>query len=205
MRAFNAVLRRSGIHSGSGPAVYRREWTPSESVRESVVPDERDRRVTTLKALTGHTPLIYRSLASEDRQRPRRVPIVHLYLDVSGSMTGYLPYLTAVCRDPFRKGMLKVFAFSTVVSEVKGSDLTRASIANTHGTNINAVLSHAGSIPARKRPRVILIVTDGYVGSARSHLLAGIDGTRTVAALTHPAYEADLKPWISELTRLPKP
>ncbi len=120
-------------------------------------------------------------------------------------MSGYLPYLTAACREPFRRGELKVFAFSTVVSEIKGSNLTRATFANTQGTDINAVLVHAASIPAKKRPKVILIVTDGYVGPARSHLLSSLAKIRTVAALTYPAYAADLKPWISELNQLPKP
>ena len=204
-KAFKGLLRRCGIHSGRGPAVYRRELTITEFVRESVVPDERDRRVTALKAITGRTPLIYRSLDCQIRPRPKRVPVVHLYLDVSGSMSGYLPYLTAACREPFRRGELKVFAFSTVVSEVKGSNLTRATFANTQGTDINAVLVHAASIPAKKRPKVILIVTDGYVGPARSHLLSSLAKIRTVAALTYPAYDADLKPWISELNQLPKP
>ena len=204
-KAFKGLLRRCGIHSGRGPAVYRRELTVTEFVRESVVPDERDRRVTALKAITGRTPLIYRSLDCQIRPRPKRVPVVHLYLDVSGSMSGYLPYLTAACREPFRRGELKVFAFSTVVSEVKGSNLTRATFANTQGTDINAVLVHAASLHAKKRPKVILIVTDGYVGPARSHLLSSLAKIRTVAALTYPAYDADLKPWISELNQLPKP
>jgi hypothetical protein len=120
-------------------------------------------------------------------------------------MSQYLPYLTAACREPFRRGELKVFAFSTVVSEVKGSDLTKATFANTHGTDINAVLSHASAIHAKKRPKVILIVTDGYVGKAQSRLLSSISKIRSVAALTDPAYDADLKPWISELNHLPKP
>jgi hypothetical protein len=204
-KAFKGLLRRCGIHSGRGPAVYRRELTVTEFVRESVVPDERDRRVTALKAITGRTPLIYRSLDCQIRPRPKRVPVVHLYLDVSGSMSGCLPYLTAACREPFRRGELKVFAFSTVVSEVKGSDLTRATFANTQGTDINALLVHAASTPAKKRPKVILIVTDGYVGPARSHLLSSLAKIRTVVALTGPAYDADLKPWISELNQLPKP
>lgn len=204
IKTFKELLRRCGTQSGRGPALYRRELTATEFVRESVLPDERDRRVTALKSITGRTPLIYRSLDFAIRPRPRRVPVVHLYLDVSGSMSQCLPFLTAACRTPFQKGELKVFAFSTVVSEVKGSDLTKATFGNTQGTDINAVLEHAVSIPAKKRPKVILIVTDGYVGPARSDLLSGLAKTRTVAALTDPPYAADLNPWISELITLPK-
>jgi hypothetical protein len=204
-KAFTRLLRRCGIRSGRGPAVYRRELTATEVVHESVLPNGRDRRVTALTLLTGRRPLLYRFLDSVVRPRPRRVPLVHLYLDVSGSMAGCLPYLTAACREPFRKGELKVFAFSTVVSEVHGSDLTQAPMANTLGTDINAVLAHAVSIPAKKRPKAVLIVTDGYVGPARENLRSGIAKIRVVAALTHPGHEADLKPWVSELHHLPKP
>lgn len=205
IKAFKEVLRRCGVYSGRGPAVYRRELMLSEYVRESVVPDERDRRINTLRTITGRAPLIYRTADSQIRPRSKRVPVVHLYLDVSGSMSELLPYLTVACLEPFHRGELKLFAFSTVVSEVKGSDLTRATFANTQGTDINAVLIHAAAIPVKSRPKVILIVTDGYVGSARSDLLSEIAKVRTVAALTHPPYEGDLKPWISERTQLPKP
>jgi hypothetical protein len=92
---------------------------------------------------------------------------VHLYLDVSGSMTACLPYLSAACREPFMRGELKIFAFSTVVSELKGHDLTKAPVRNTGGTDINTVLEHATSIPAKRRPKVILIATDGHVGPGR--------------------------------------
>lgn len=205
IKAFKGLLHRCGIYAGRGPAVYRRELTLAEFVRESVVPDERDRRVNALRTITGSAPLIYRTADHQVRPRSKRVPVVHLYLDVSGSMTGYLPFLTAACREPYRRGELKLFAFSTVVSEVKGSDLANATFANTQGTDINAVLEHAASIPVKVRPKVILIVTDGYVGSAKHNLLSDIAKIRTVGALTHPAYEADLKPWISELHQLPKP
>ena len=79
-------------------------------------------------------------------------------------MTACLPYLSAACGEPFKRGELKIFAFSTVVSELKGHDLSKAPVRNTWGTDINAVLEHATSIPARSRPKVILIATDGYVG-----------------------------------------
>ena len=107
-----------------------------------MLPDARDRRVSALRSCLGQAPLFYRSELSERRPRPLQVPIVHLYLDVSGSMTRCLPYLSAACRGPFRRGELKIFAFSTVVSELKGHDLTKAPVRNTWGTDINPVLEH---------------------------------------------------------------
>ena len=142
---------------------------------------------TVLRSCLLQAPLFYRSELSERRPRPLPVPIVHLYLDVSGSMTECLPYLSAACREPFRRGELKIFAFSTVVSELKGHDLTKAPVRNTGGTDINPMFEHATSIPAKRRPKVILIATDGYVGPGRSNLIARLGRTRAVAALTHPA------------------
>ena len=133
------------------------------------------------------------------------MPVVHLYLDVSGSMTSCLPYVSAACREPFKRGELKIFAFSTVVSELKGHDLSKAPMRNTFGTDINAVLEHATSIPAKLRPKVILIATDGYVGRARSNLIARLGSTRAVAALTHPGHARHLQPWVREIIQLPKP
>ena len=172
---------------------------------ETVLPNARDRRVPALRSVLGHAPLFYRSESSERKPRPVRVPIVHLYLDVSGSMTECLPYLSAACREPFKRGELKIFAFSTVVSQLKGHDLTKASVRNTLGTDINAVLEHITCIPAKRRPKVILIATDGYVGPGRSDLIARLGRTRAVAALTHSGHAGDLRPWTHEMIQLPKP
>ena len=120
-------------------------------------------------------------------------------------MTACLPYLSAACREPFGRGELKIFAFSTVVSELKGHDLSKAPMRNTWGTDINTVLEHATSIPAKRRPKVILIATDGYVGRGRSDLIARLGRTRALAALTHPGHANDLRPWAHEIIQLPKP
>ena len=204
-KAFESVLRKCGAHAGRGPAVYRQQVTSSLRSVETVLPNARDRRVPALRTFLGHAPLFYRSELSERKPRPLRVPIVHLYLDVSGSMTACLPYLSAACREPFMRGELKIFAFSTVVSELKGHDFSKAPARNTWGTDINAVLEHFTAIPARGRPKVILIATDGYVGRARSDLIARLGSTRAVAALTHPGHAADLQAWTHEIIKLPKP
>ena len=204
-RAFAQVLRRCGVLCGRGPAIYRRGLIACEQMVETVIPDARDRRVTTLRSIFGHNPLVYRSSLTQARPKPLRVPVVHLYLDVSGSMDHCLPFLTAVCREPFRRGELGIFAFSTVVSAVQGSDLSKVAIRNTGGTDINTVLEHVVGLPPKKRPRVVLVATDGYVGPARSDLRDKLGRIRVVAALTHPGHDADLKPWVNEIIQLPSP
>jgi hypothetical protein len=202
-KAFERALRRCGVHAGRGPAVYRRQVTSSQLIVETVLPNARDRRIPALRSFLGRAPLFYRSESSERRLRPLRVPVVHLYLDVSGSMTECLPYLSAACREPFMRGELKIFAFSTVVSQIKGHDLTKAPMQNTWGTDINSVLEHITGIRARRRPKVILIATDGYVGQGRSELIARLGRTRVVAALTHPGHTRDLQSWAHEMIQLP--
>jgi len=202
-RAFAAVLRRCGLSPAHGATVFRTARTPREQWRETVLPDARDRRTPALRDVFGHAPLLYRAPFAETKPRRVPAPVVHLYLDVSGSMEAALPYLTAVCREPFRRGLLKVFAFSTVVSELKGRNLAAATFANTSGTDINAVLHHLRDLPPRVRPRVALIATDGYVGPAHWRLREALGGTRIVAALTAPHYEADLGRWVQEIIKLP--
>ena len=107
--------------------------------------------------------------------------------------------------EEFRCRQQSIFAFSTVVSELKGHDLTKAPVRNTGGTDINPVLEHATSIPAKRRPKVILIATDGYVGRGRSDLIARLSRTRVVVALTDSGHAADLQPWAHEMIQLPKP
>jgi hypothetical protein len=91
------------------------------------------------------------------------------------------------------------------VSELKGHDLSKAPTQNTWGTDINAVLEHVTAISASRRPKVILIVTDGYVGRGRADLIAKLERTRAVAALTHSGHTGDLQPWTHEMIQLPKP
>jgi hypothetical protein len=55
------------------------------------------------------------------------------------------------------------------------------------------VLEHMTGIPSRRRPKGVLIVTDGYVGLGRSDLLAKLDGTRVIVALTDSGHAADLQ------------
>jgi hypothetical protein len=205
-RAFARLLTRCGLRAGR-PAHRRRLLRPDlrESSRVTVLPDVRDRRSAALRVLTGHEPLVRLVPAVEPRPRRQPVPLAHVYLDVSGSMRAALPHLAAVCREPFRRGELQLFAFSTVVSELTGRDLVRAAFANTAGTDINCVLRHLAELPLRRRPRVVLVATDGYVGPARADLLAQLKAVRFVAALTGEIHRGDLAAFAHELADLPAP
>ncbi|MDP6541127.1 MAG: hypothetical protein QF410_16440, partial [Planctomycetota bacterium] len=91
-----------------------------------------------------------------------RVPATaHVYLDVSGSMFGVLPYLTGLLAPYVQSGQVHLFQFSTEVAPVRLSDLRAGTVESTGGTCIECVLEHALDEP---RLRSALVLTDGYVG-----------------------------------------
>ena len=184
-KAFERVLRKCGIHAGRGPAVYRRQMTSCPRTVESVLPDARDRRVPALRSVLGQAPLFYRSELSERRPRPLRVPVVHLYLDVSGSMTECLPYLSAACREPFKRGELKVFAFSTVVSELKGHDLSKAPMQNTWGTEPE----HRHRLRLRRRADQLSACCSLGLGELGRRLFVRLRGDADLSATFGPDFK----------------
>ena len=80
-----------------------------------------------------------------------------------------------------------------------------AAFAGTNGTDINCVLSHLADLPPRRRPRVVLLATDGYVGPARADLLERLSRVRFVAACAGEVHRGDLTPFVHELAGLPPP
>jgi hypothetical protein len=204
LKAMKSILRMCGTYAGASSAVYRRQAIDSWRLIETVLPNARDRRTPALRALLGQTPILCHNEFLERKARPMRAPIVHLYLDVSGSMTNFLPALSAGCRECFARGELRIFAFSNVVSQLRGYDLAKTSFQNTYGTDVNAVLEHITDIPERLRPKVILIATDGYVGPAKRSLVEKLGRTRVVVALTPQGDSQDLQSWVHEIIQLPE-
>ena len=83
---------------------------------------------------------------------------VQVYLDVSGSMHGELPDLLAVLASFHGYIQRPLYAFST---EVVPAKIVRGELVakTSGGTSIECVLRHV----EKTRPRVALVVTDGYV------------------------------------------
>jgi hypothetical protein len=157
-RAFAAVLRRA---LGPVPGQYerrRRDWVRSPGGM-GPIPSSADRLSPARRALglpdTLHPQIIDRAVRS-------RVPATaHVYLDVSGSMFGVLPYLTGLLAPYVQSGQVHLFQFSTEVAPVRLSDLRAGTVESTGGTCIECVLEHALDEP---RLRSALVLTDGYVG-----------------------------------------
>jgi hypothetical protein len=164
IKALKRLLDRAGIlrpEPGS-PYVWKRMRYSIETV--TALPNWRDRNVHSKEVILGEAPLLYKQEIAV--QRPRWTPqnVSHVYIDVSGSMENELPWLTAALDPLHRKGICRLFAFSTVVDEVKKGKLLTGRIKNTLGTDIDCVYRHLLDKPARHTPRKIVVLTDGYMG-----------------------------------------
>ena len=119
----------------------------------------RDRRATVLGAL-GSPCLLY------NQEVPHEVPVpygerVHVYLDVSGSVSGILDALYGAVLDCEQFVFPKVHLFSTVVKSVSIERLRKGECHTTGGNNMECVVEHM----RRHKVRRAVMVTDGIVGT----------------------------------------
>ena len=202
-RALRSLLVRCGILCGSGRAALKPGREPVITVAETFLPQARDRRAPALRRTLGMAPLLYRSANTVIRPRPKPAPVTHVYLDISGSMTDALPFITHALGRPLREGRIRLFGFSTIVAEIPFHQLAGKLIDNTRGTDIGAVLGHLAGLSPASCPRRVLLLTDGYVGRPAKHDLerlrhvsfdTGLTGTQT--------FSSDLDNW-TRITALP--
>lgn len=202
-RAFENILRKAGIHTApSSNAPRRLATTTCHRSIETVVPQPRDRRITAWRALHGTWPLIYRGVQSEQRRRRLPQPVAHVYLDISGSMSNVLPKLAAALRRPHRQGLLRLFVFSTVVGEIEPRNL-QCKVPNTFGTDINCVLAHLESIAPSKRPRRVVVATDGWVGAPHETHVRNLRKLRFFAAIAGNDQGLEFTALNARIIRLP--
>jgi|GEM_PF-7034393 len=83
---------------------------------------------------------------------------VQVYVDVSGSMGGFLPDLLGVLQSFSHAIRLPVYAFSTVVEPAKWKH-SRLNAKSTGGTRIGCVYEHCQKAGTKRA----LVFTDGYV------------------------------------------
>lgn len=94
------------------------------------------------------------------RQRRQGGSLVHIYLDVSGSMNEILGPLYGAALDCQDLLYPKVHLFSTKVVDITPAQLRQGRCVTTGGTSINPVALHM----AANRVNRALVVTDGWVG-----------------------------------------
>ena len=165
-RALVRAMRRLMLRASLEGTREARRRNVRETRQESAtfLPTMTDRlheaRVMTLgEALVWHTETPVRRTQSRDRR------MTYVYLDVSGSVREAVPALARAIHPFFRRGLCAVHVFSTIVAETTIPDLARGHFKTTCGTDIRCVFRHVLSQPRAKRPKSIVVVTDGLTGS----------------------------------------
>ena len=162
------------------------------------LPTPRDRRATVAR-LAGRPPLLYAGVASSPRARAAGRSLV--YLDVSGSMDSFLPYLRAALSRLASRVEPRLGLFSTRVAVARLDDLVRGKVPTTGGTDVACLLEHVLASGARR----VLVITDGYVGQPGRALAGRVRQARVDlrVVLTPEGWTRDLAPLASRLVTLP--
>lgn len=144
---------------------------------ESPVP-RADRRFAVLSSL-GARPLMYQHRISQRRNRPL-AERVHVYLDVSGSISPHLGCLCAAITTCSQYVFPRVHQFSTVVRDVTLAKIKAGLRETTFGTDITCVGEHM----MKHRIRRAVIITDGFVGPVGAEHLEYFKSCHIGVALT---------------------
>ena len=147
--------------------------TIRERTGESVtfLPDWRDRSHEA-RAMTLGDALAYATTVRLKRPSNRDSRQAFVYFDVSGSVADEVPSVAATLLPHVRRGLCKVYVFSTTVHPASVRDLAERKFDTTGGTDIDCVLEHALYLPPRKRPHAVIVITDGFTGQPNAALAA---------------------------------
>ena len=206
LEALKRLLRKTGVlyPPPGSPYAWKRVSTMQDAM--TFLPTLRDRHALSKEMLLGFAPLTYRT--EINRIHPRWTPqnVAHVYLDVSGSMEDALPWLSAALDPLHRKGLCRLYAFSTVVDEVRKGRLLSGQIKNTLGTDINCVYRHLLDIPVRHSPSRVVVLTDGYTGVPESKLHNDLERRRVslYIGIVGSHQDQQLKPFANAVEHLPK-
>jgi hypothetical protein len=200
-RAFAELLRRLFPTSGRDPQRRRRASVPVIT-GAGPLPNPRDRLAPARRNL-GVPGLLW----TQPGQVVARVPDVtvsaHVYLDVSGSMSGVLPSLVDLLAPHAAAGRLRCFQFSTEVWPLPPAALRAGRLTTTYGTRIDCVSDH---LLTHERVRTTLVITDGYTGRVPEPHAAELArrGVRLHVLLSDEgACPRDLEGIAASVTRLP--
>ena len=168
-RGIRRLMRQAAI---PGKKEVRRR-----SVREMVcetatfLPDWHDRAHEAREVAFGDA-LIYSTTTRLQRPSSRDNRQAFVYFDVSGSVAEQVPSVAQTLLPYCRGGLCTVHVFSTVVHPASVRDLAARKFSSTGGTDIDCVLKHILELPPRRRPRAVVVVTDGFTGVPDAALAA---------------------------------
>ncbi len=205
MKALLQLLHKASVLPASPQTPYAWKRRPSSQSSQTAVYDFHDRTIESRSELYGEAPLLFTTEIGSSRLRWTPRDVTHIYIDVSGSMGAELPWLVGALEPLNRRGLCRLYAFSTVVDTVHCSNGFKKKLANTYGTDINCVFNHLLSFPKATTPGKAVILTDGYTGTPNGELIKEVNQRRVkfYAGLVgeHPSFE--LQPFVKVIEHLP--
>lgn len=207
LNALRKVLIKAGVYRQHLSTHRTRQKIPADYETLSVVPDWRDRTLPARADLLGMPPLLYRSNRPGLAFAWRPVGAAYVYLDVSGSMSEDLPWITGALRPLERNGLCRIFLFSTRVVPLPRGRICAGALPSTGGTDIRCILEHLAGLPPAKRPKQAVVVTDGFLGPDH-YLMRSFEAFKRAkvalhGAITHDGSENPLSSIAASITRLP--
>ena len=177
------VLKWLGKQSVRGDV---REVTDANSDRYSAVPGFA-RRDLILQSLEQNPLLFTQPIVTR-----QRVPVserVHVYVDVSGSMSDVIGVVYGAVSACSEWVYQRVHLFSNEVVDVSLGDFRKGKVKSSYGTDISCVAQH---IKANGINRACL-VTDGYVGTPQGEELQTLANTRLGVVFAGDSITQDLE------------
>lgn len=205
-RALTELIRRATRRDETGSRAIALRERPIRNVDMS-----RDRRaparVALARTLGAPRPFLFDSSIVVQGKAPGEALV---YLDVSGSMGGYLPILHASLVPLRRELRPRIHVFSTEVVEVSAHAFDSGRLPTMGGTSITPVLEHlvhtATSAPAStSRTRTAVVLTDGYFDAPSPSLAREVvaRGMRVHLGVSGGGPLHAGESWVGSATRLP--
>ena len=181
---------RKVVDTASG-SIRLNKYSSSESLLP--YPTIPDRKAAVLASL-NQNPIFFKGNVM--KRSPAWVGRVHVYLDVSGSMSDYLEVIFGSLA-PLKQFLHPiVHCFSTEVYDHSVRDILLGKYKTNYGTDIDCVLKHIDKAGIHKA----LVITDGDVGEPDEHLLKKLPEKFTASvALTEPFYTDEIKLFSSNI------
>jgi hypothetical protein len=197
-------LDKAGVLRPDARAPYA--WQTKHYLIGSVtpIPNWRDRQAHSKEFLLGDPPLLYKNHIETKRPRWNPKKTTHIYLDISGSMNKELPWLVGALSPLHKRGLCRLYVFSTIVDEIKKGMFLK-DIKNTYGTDIKCVYRHILNLPHRATPSRVIVLTDGFTGIPTSKLQKEMQKRKVdlfVGLVGHGSEE--LKPFAKQMMQLPE-
>ena len=205
LNALRAVLIKAGVYQQRSSRHRHRALADSVRQAVSILPDWRDRTVAAKEALLDAAPLLF------NHDVPARTPIwqpsgqAHVYLDVSGSMCNDIPWIVAAVAPLEKAGLCRIYLFSTTVFDGPKEGIASKRLKTTLGTDIDCVLQHILDLPRKKRPRQVVVLTDGYFSRPPWKLMTEFKEARVAlhGAITHDGSLEPMDRMAASVTRMP--